>query len=146
MAQDTTTDKFGNEIQEGDTVEFVFGGDAFQASADAIAHMEGRDWLQVTITTFIPAAGCALTEKAKKSSAKSSSPPDTKTDDTPTATPSKATTAGGDHTTPKDTTTKADKAADAAANSVATKAATETGPDDQALEKPVKSSSTKGKK
>ncbi len=108
-------DKFGNQIQTGDVVEFVYGGDAYATQIDALAEMEGRTWVQATITVFIPAGSVALVEKAPKTSAPKTSAP---------------------------TSPAAEDAADAAADHIVTTAATETGGDDTALEKPTKSSSS----
>lgn len=67
MADAPITDKFGNEIADGDTVEFVFGGDAFVAQITDSGHSTyGIPYVAATVTLTVPAGSVALVEKAEK--------------------------------------------------------------------------------
>jgi hypothetical protein len=76
MAQD----KFGNEIHEGDYVEFVFGGEPFHAQVDGISEDHGIDHVEAEIGVRVPAGSVQLVEKAGKPtpSAKESDTPDSR--------------------------------------------------------------------
>lgn len=60
-------DKFGNEISEGDTVEFYYGGDRHEATVEAISSTEAIAYLTVTPEPIeIPAGQAQVIEKAEK--------------------------------------------------------------------------------
>lgn len=84
----TTTDKHGQPIEKGDTVEFVYGGDRHEVSVEKLTEEHGVPHVHASLATHVPAASVrvvAKAEKPKKAEHKAEAKNDEPKDETPKA-------------------------------------------------------------